>query len=218
MQRKLRSINALSCASAYHLHNHSIAPEKVPNESVSVPAPSHPIFKKCSSIDAGAAGRKLATSNDLKPTASIDIASKDISVVPASSNTQEIPKIPMPPSKNPKPDSSNAATSPPKVVSPQPVVHNDGQAQPTAPISINEDPSSGALSPVNSGVASVPESSNHFASPRPSIDTIVQVHRSSVDEEKSDSDAPQQDEDTDNDMEGIKDEDPRRTRSLSNEE
>lgn len=121
-----------------------------------------------------------------------------------SSAPQEIPKIPLPPSKNSFKTESTIATSPPKLVSPPPsqapaVNHEAGHTTPSSAETTKSCRNSIVLSTsppalVNTvgapAVNAVPEppTNTKVISPRPSTETIAQVHRVSISTDKSDQD------------------------------
>ncbi len=233
-QRKLRSINALSSATAYHVHVSPANSDRI-HAAKSV-SPSRPIFKKCDSIDRSKMMASTvttttspvpapavictATTNQPKSPATVvndqntPIIAKEndkpsVPVTVASSAPQEIPKIPLPPSKNSFKAESTIATSPPKLASPPPasqgpVNHEAGAGQITpssaeAPKSCRNSIVLSTSPPAVVNVASVPvpaantvpePTNNKVASPppRPSTETIAQVHRVSISTDKSEQD------------------------------
>ncbi|ODM93594.1 RalA-binding protein 1 [Orchesella cincta] len=194
LKRKLRSINALSSATAYHIHAHAHPPsaEKAPAEqtfSPPPPPPSFPVFKKCDSIDGHRVPKPTTITEPVKPVlpevVKKVVLEKDheaITVLPASQPI-EIPKIPMPPSKNSH-KLESVAVSPPTgpTLATSPQQNSVIEAVPLRTHSTNSRDIE-ALSPVDSEMNlsdSKPAASNYnFASPRPSIDIVAQVHRSS---------------------------------------
>lgn len=188
-------------------------------------SPARPIFKKCDSIDRSkiivtttspviAAATCSATTDQPKsPTTVVNDQNTPIIAkendkpsvpvtVTSSAAPQEIPKIPLPPSKNSFKAESTIATSPPKLTSPPPtqgpVNHEAGQTTPSsveAPKSCRNSIILSTSPPAVVNVTATPAANtvseptnNKVVSPRPSTETSAQVHRVSISTDKSEQD------------------------------
>lgn len=176
-QRKLRSINALSSASAYHVHVH---PSTI-DQALSHPRP-FPEFKKCDSIDGYAAAKVDNGSGETK--VSVDRKTSTDATLNTTSN--EIPKLPMPPSKNSlNKDESSLPMS--KIPSPPQSVPCDTVTSNAATSNVTSESLSSPPATVVSPTETVVQEQNLK---RTIIDTTAEVHSPSVSEIKgSDPDA-----------------------------